>query len=119
MTTLKFEDVGRLPHPEDNVAIAIRRLDAGTIITMGNTQFTLPDTVLQGHRFAVQAIHAGESLYSWDQPFGIATAEIRPGDYACNEAVIQELRHRQLDFLPPSTPNFTDEIAPFAFDEAQ
>ena len=51
----KFEEVGRLPHPQDNVAIATRRLDVGTIITLGSTQFTLPDTILQGHRFAVRA----------------------------------------------------------------
>ncbi len=116
--TLKFEDVGRLPHPEDNVAIATRRLEAGTRITLGDTQFALSDTVLQGHRFAVRVIPAGESLLSWGQPFGLATSEIRPGEYARNEGVLQELRHRQLDFTPPATPNFTDQIAPFVFDEA-
>ncbi|MEP6988038.1 MAG: SAF domain-containing protein, partial [Chloroflexota bacterium] len=116
---VKFEDVGRLPHPNDNVAIATRRLEAGTVITMGETQFTLPDTVLQGHRFAVRDIPAGESLLSWAQPFGIATSDIHAGEYARNEGVIQELRHRQLDFAPPSSANFTDQIAPFVFDEAK
>src|SRR4051794_25262107 len=100
---LKFEDVGRLPHPEDNVAIAIRRLEAGTVITMGDTQFTLGDTVLQGHRFAVRDIVAGDSLLSWGQPFGLATADIHPGDYARNADVLRELHHRQLDFRLPST----------------
>ena len=114
----KFEEVGRLPHPQDNVAIATRRLDAGTIIALGNTQFSVPDTILQGHRFAVQTIPAGTSLLSWGQPFGIANADIHAGDYARNEAVIRELNHRLIDFTPPQTPNFTDEIAPFVFDEA-
>src|SRR6266536_1074006 len=91
MTTLKFEDVGRLPHPQDNVAIATRRLDAGTVITMGDVSFTLSHTVLQGHRFTVRDIPKGGSLFSWGQPFGLATTDIHVGDYARNEGVLQEL----------------------------
>lgn len=115
---VNFEAVGRLPHPEDNVAIATRRLEAGTVIDMGDTQFTLSDTLLQGHRFAVRAVAAGEALLSWGQPFGLATSDIHPGDYARNAGVLQELRRRSLDFTLPTTPNFTDEIPPFVFDEA-
>jgi len=44
--------------------------------------------------------------------------DIQVGDYVINEGVIRELKHRQLDFAVPSTPNFTDEIPPFVFDEA-
>ena len=116
---VKFEDVGRLPHPEDNVAIAIRRLEAGTVITMDDTQFTLTDTILQGHRFAVRNIPTGSSLLSWGQPFGIASRDILPGDYARNDDVLRELHHRQLDFTLPTTSNFTDEIEPFVFDESR
>ncbi len=116
--TLPFEDIGRLPHPTDNVAIATRRLNAGTVIAMGAQQFTITATVLQGHRFAVQPIATGESLLSWGQPFGIATADLHPGEYACNEAVIRELRHRQIDFALPEQPNFSDQIPPFVFDAA-
>ncbi len=115
---VKFEDVGRLPHPEDNVAIATRRLDAGTVVTMGDTLFPLTETILQGHRFAVRDIPAGASLLSWGQPFGIASRDIAPGEYARNEDVLRELHHRQLDFTLPTTSNFTDEIAPFVFDES-
>src|SRR5689334_12251784 len=115
---VQFEEVGRLPHPEDNVAIATRRLEGGTVIQLGEVQFTISHTLLQGHRFAVKDIFAGESLLSWGQPFGIASSDIHPGEYARNSEVLRELRHRQIDFALPDTPNFTDEIAPFVFDEA-
>ena len=42
-----FHEVGRLPAPDDNVAIATQRLDAGTIITYEGQQFTLDYTVLE------------------------------------------------------------------------
>jgi altronate dehydratase len=118
-SAVEFEAVGRLPHPRDNVAIAIRTLGAGTKIKLGNAQFPLNDTVLQGHRFAVRAINFGEALLSWGEPFGIALSAIAPGDYVCNEGVLRELRSRSLDFSLPAAPNFADQIPPFVFDEAQ
>ncbi len=117
-TTIDFAEIGRLPHPNDNVAIATRTLDAGLAVRFNDRVFTLGDVVLQGHRFAVQAVRTGENLLSWGQPFGRASAEIAPGDYVRNEGVLKELRRRQLSFTLPDAPNFVDEIAPFVFDEA-
>ena len=44
---LDFSAAGRLPAPEDNVAIAIRRLEAGTAILINGTPRTLAHTVLE------------------------------------------------------------------------
>lgn len=112
-----FVSVGRLPHPHDNVAIATRRLDAGTTIQLGDSQFVISHTVLEGHRFAVQRIHIGQSLLSWAQPFGVATREIDPGTYVRNAGVLLELSRRPIDFELPTEANFDDKIAPFVFDE--
>src|SRR4051794_4423642 len=98
---VQFEDVGRLPHPDDNVAIATRRLEAGTVVQLDDAQFIISHTLLQGHRFAVRDIPVGSSLLSWGQPFGIASADIHPGEYARNSEVLRELRHRQIDFALP------------------
>src|SRR3712207_9203036 len=78
-----FEEVGRLPAPGDNVAIATRRLEAGTRVIYEGSKFTVPHTVLEGHRFAVERIGEGEDLLSWGLPFGKALRDIEPGDYAC------------------------------------
>lgn len=115
--TIAFEAVGRLPHPDDNVAIATRMLEAGTVIDFGDSTFTISHSLLEGHRFAVRAIHKGEMLLSWAQPFGVAISEIVPGDYVCNAGVIRELKRRPIPFAPPTVPNFADELAPFVFDE--
>jgi altronate dehydratase len=89
-----FQEVGRLPAPGDNVAMATCRLQAGTRVSYGGSEFTLRHTVLEGHRFAVEPIAEGEDLLSWGLRFGCAIRDIAPGDYACNEKILRVLRER-------------------------
>src|SRR5215203_3863695 len=142
-----FDEVGRLPAPADNVAIATRRLEAGTRVTYEGSEFTVPHTVLEGHRFAVERIPEGEDLLSWGLTFGKALNDIEPGDYACNEKILRVLRerhgtsprldengdlegthdqgegrppggYRKEDLDLPGEPNFRDaEIEPYVLDE--
>ncbi|MCG3208829.1 MAG: Galactarate dehydratase (L-threo-forming) [Anaerolineae bacterium] len=113
-----FEKIGRLPAPDDNAAIAIRRLEAGTTIRDRNRQFSLNSTVLEGHRFAVQPIAAGQPLLSWGLPFGIATRMILPGEYVCNSSTLAALRQRTLQAQLPAEPNFVDHIQPYRLNDA-
>ena len=55
-----FSEVARLPMPGDNVAIATRRLEAGTGIDCNGQPFALSHTVMEGHRFAVEPIDPGQ-----------------------------------------------------------
>ncbi|CAA9530377.1 MAG: Altronate dehydratase [uncultured Rubrobacteraceae bacterium] len=100
-----FDEVGRLPAPGDNVAIATRRLEAGTRVSYGDGEFEVPHTVLEGHRFAVEPVREGEDLFSWGLPFGRALVDISPGDYACNEKILRVLRER---FGPTPAPSNED-----------
>ena len=43
--------------------------------------------ILEGHRFAVCEIKAGEDLRSWGISFGVALKDIHPGEYLCNVKV--------------------------------
>ncbi len=144
--TLDFDEVGRLPAPGDNVAIATRRLEPGTRVSYGGSEFEVPHTVLEGHRFAVEPVAEGEDLLSWGLRFGRAVRDIVPGDYACNEKILRVLRER-FDLPPrggdedpegtsdqgggrvpggyrkeglelPENPNFRDaELEPYVLDE--
>ena len=60
--------VGRRPAPGDNVAIAVRRLEAGQMLQFSDGLRTLQHTILEGHRFAVQPIAQDEALLSWQDP---------------------------------------------------
>ncbi len=115
----QLEDVGRLPDPSDNCAIAIRDLPAGLTVGNGKDSFALSHHILEGHRFAVRRIRAGEPLTSWRQRFGLATRDINAGEYVINEGVQIELARRNLSFELPAESNFDNmTIAPYTFDEA-
>ncbi|NOU94870.1 altronate hydrolase [Paenibacillus sp. LMG 31456] len=114
----RFDEVGRLPLPGDNVAVATRQLDAGTIIYYQDQTLTLDYTVMEGHRFAVNAIAPGEVLLSWELPFGVALQSIQPGSYVINKSVLEALSVRSLKFALPVTPNFADQVHPYVLDEA-
>jgi altronate dehydratase len=117
MKQVTLHDIGRLPLPGDNVAIATRRLEAGTEISDGERHFRLDHTIMEGHRFAIQPIAPGEALLSWNLPFGVALGPIQPGNYVVNEAMLAALRLRTLDFPLPAEPNFADRITPYTLDE--
>ena len=108
-----FVRVGRLPLPGDNVAIAIRKLPAGTRCRYGHGTLELSTTIMEGHRFAVRALAAGDPLLSWGLPFGTALGPIAPGEYVCNQGMLDALAQRQLDIVLPRIPNFEDRVAPF------
>jgi len=110
--------VSRLPAPGDNVAIAIRRIEAGTVLQFPEGPCAPAYTVLEGHRFAMRAIAAGEPLLSWGLTFGTALTAIARGDYVCNQSMLDALAVRRLDGVTlPAKPNFVDELAPFVLDE--
>ena len=117
--TFDFHAVGRLPVPDDNVAIATRRLAAGTIINHEGRTYAIDHTILEGHRFAIRPIAPGEALLSWGLPFGYATVPIAPGSYARNPKILKALATRGLDFALPSDANFRDNsLEAYALDEA-
>jgi len=115
---LPLSAIGRLPAPGDNVAIAIRRLEAGTVIDVGGIVRALEYCVLEGHRFAVRPIATGEALLSWSLPFGHAIRAIEPGEYVCNQSMLDALAVRRLGVPLPSTANFADHLVPFDLDSA-
>ncbi|MBT5144915.1 MAG: altronate hydrolase, partial [Gemmatimonadetes bacterium] len=118
MTTMNFSDVGRLPAAGDNVAIAGRRLEAGTRIVLPGIETVLSHTILEGHRFAVEPIAAGDMLLSWGLPFGVAHRLISPGEYVTNPGMLEAMHGRSIDFELPEAPNFEDRVVPYLLDEA-
>ncbi len=116
---LPLHAVSRLPAPGDNVAIAIRRLDAGEVLAFADGPRTLAHTVLEGHRFAVAPIATGAFLLSWGLPFARALGPIAPGDYVTNAAMLEGLAVRRVAGLQlPAQANFEDYLETFVLDEA-
>ncbi|HZQ07339.1 MAG TPA: UxaA family hydrolase [Anaerolineae bacterium] len=114
-----LEDIARLPAPNDNAVIATRRLPQGTRVKHHGVEFVLDYDVLEGHRFAVQAMAADAPLLSWGYRFGIATREIAPGNYVVNASTLAALRERNVTLALPDSPNFRNQIERYQFDESK
>ena len=114
----EFDQVARVPAPGDNVAIATRRLEAGTVVADGEREFRLAHTVLEGHRFVRTPIPHGARLMSWGLPFGIAARALDRGEYVCNVKILTALAERDIDFELPAAANFTDTTETYELDEA-
>src|SRR5689334_10086601 len=116
--TVKLQEIGVLPEPEDNAAICSRRLDAGTQIELDGTLVTLPHTVLEGHRFAVRRIARGEAITSWNTPFARAARDLLPGDYICTPTSLQAVTARGVEGLPAEPSATNEPLDPFELDES-
>ncbi len=116
--SMSFDEAARLPTAGDNVAIATRRLEAGTALAHGDAVLVIDHTVLEGHRFALEPIAAGDHLLSWGLPFGTALRAIAPGEYVCNEKILRALAERDVDFDLPGSANFEDYMERCVLDES-
>ena len=71
-----------LLHPSDNVAVALRDLQAGQQITLlDGHPLTLRCAIAFGHELAVRAIDEGEKVLKYGLPIGSATRPIAPGEH--------------------------------------
>ncbi|MBL9193716.1 MAG: UxaA family hydrolase [Opitutaceae bacterium] len=117
LNAVPFLAMARLAAGDDNVAIAIQRIEAGSRLVLDSTTLFLPHTVLEGHRFAVRTVAVGQMLLSWGLPFGRAIRDLRPGDYVCNASMLEALKVRTLEGLFPEQANFEDHIETFELNE--
>jgi hypothetical protein len=118
VSAFSLQEIGRIPEPGDNVAIATRRLPAGAQIDFEGRALSLSHTILEGHRFAIEPIAQGQSLLSWGLPFGRALRAIDAGEYVCNAGILQALKLRNLDFALPVSANFEDCASAHELDDA-
>ena len=63
--------------PQDNVAVAVDILREGAVAAGVRALARIP----RGHKMAVEAIAAGEPVRKYGQVIGVATTEIRAGDW--------------------------------------
>lgn len=68
-------------HPQDNVAVAVLPLAAGTMVEVAGARVTLTGEVGAGHKLALRAIAAGEPVVKYGFPIGSATEAIAPGAF--------------------------------------
>ncbi|NBJ92002.1 UxaA family hydrolase [Parablautia muri] len=66
-------------HPDDKVAVALKPLSKGTVLTVDGSLVTLSEDIPQGHKFALFPIKANEPVIKYGSPIGIAKEDICAG----------------------------------------
>ncbi|WP_313611840.1 UxaA family hydrolase, partial [Pantoea piersonii] len=67
-------------HSQDNVAVALRDLEAGQTIDLQQTAVQLLQAVTRGHKFALRPIGEGELVIKYGLPIAHATQPIAAGE---------------------------------------
>jgi len=70
-----------LLHVDDNVAIALRTLDAGTQIEIDGQRVWVIAPVPAGHKVAIRAIARGARVTKYRQTIGVALCDIAAGEH--------------------------------------
>lgn len=78
---LRLNEAAILLREGDDVAVAKRRLTAGTEIVLPETSVRLATDVPAGHKFALKAVDEGDPVHKFGQIIGYATVPIQPGDH--------------------------------------
>ncbi len=80
-----MKNVAILLDPADNVATALRDLNAGEMVTvmLNDVTYTvtLRDGVSFGHKYALRDVAEGEVLLKYGLPIGRALVDIRAGEW--------------------------------------
>ena len=66
-------------HQNDNVAVALKPVAKGTILSVGGTEVTTAEDIPQGHKFAIKPIQAGEAVVKYGFRIGNAKEDISVG----------------------------------------
>ncbi|WP_420143071.1 UxaA family hydrolase [Sphingobium sp.] len=65
--------------PQDNVAVALRALEAGETIDVAGQEITLSEPIGRGHKIALHALSPGDPVRRYGWPIGSATEAIPAG----------------------------------------
>jgi len=79
--------------PKDNVATALRDLDGPATVSIANPDGSRFDLriggpIRLGHKVAIAPIPPDSPVVKHGEPFGLATAEIAPGEHAHVQNII-------------------------------
>lgn len=66
---------------KDNVAVAVEQIPAGMEVRLDGTAYTMLQAIPFGHKAALKEIKRGEIICKYAQPIGIATADIKAGEW--------------------------------------
>lgn len=66
-------------HPTDNVAVAVRALEPGSVVSVGEDRLTIAEAVPAGHKVALTALEPGQPVVKYGFPIGETLGPVARG----------------------------------------
>lgn len=108
MSQVALSQVAVHLRPEDNIAVAARRIDAGVNVQVNGALVAVAKTVGMGHKLALKPIRKGEAIYKYGQIIGFASQDIAAGEHVHVHNVKADAFERDYAFCrdcpPPPAP---------------
>ena len=105
MPAINAPDAAVLLRPEDNVAVATRRLTKGARVGLNGHTVELLETVGLGHKIALEPIGKGEPVRKYGQIIGFASSDIAPGSLVHVHNVSADMFTRDYAFCTDCPPD--------------
>lgn len=83
--------------PSDNVLVAIRAIEAGSLLTIGGQAIQVAERIPLGFKVAARDISTGEKIFKHGAPIGSATCDISAGSTV-------HVHNMKSDYLPTYKP---------------
>ncbi|MCL3859403.1 UxaA family hydrolase [Actinotalea sp. K2] len=92
-------DCTLLLRAEDDVAVATRDLQSGTVLSRSDgTPLTVTQSVPRGHKLAVRDVALGQPVHKYGQQIGRATVDIAVGDHVHSHNLGMGEVHQEYEF---------------------
>ncbi len=78
-------------HPDDDVVVALKTLEAGEQLDLGAVSIEVRDAVPRGHKVALRGIRKGNEVRKYGWPIGRATQDIEPGAHVHSHNLATQL----------------------------
>ncbi len=78
-------------HHDDDVAVALRPLEAGERVAVGAYTVTTTEPIGAGHKIALHALEVGQSVHKYGVPIGRVTAPIAAGAWVHSHNLVTRL----------------------------
>ena len=98
-------------HPDDNIGVAARNLNAGEVISLASYEITLQEDIPTGHKFAVESLAAEDSVFKYGQVIGVTTDGIGPGQWVHTHNLVNAVpgqEYEKATDIPAAQPSIDD-----------
>ncbi|MBO9518215.1 MAG: altronate dehydratase [Porphyrobacter sp.] len=92
-------------HPDDDVATALRAVDAGDLIEVDGEVLRARQAIPFGHKLALRPLSVGEEVRKYGGPIGRMTARAEPGDHVHQHNLSTQLDDVEVYDYRPGVPN--------------